>query len=95
MLPGLYGGTILCDDKVIAYTVGEQLTDDTLVVHFEKGHTNNYKGVYQAINCLFVRDAGAKYEFINREQNLGDEGLRKAKESYNPVEYVKKCTVRI
>lgn len=93
-LPGLHGGAIWYDNRIIAYTVGEQLTDDTLVVHFEKGHTN-YKGVYQAINCLFVRDAGTRYDYINREQDLGDEGLRKAKESYNPVEYVKKCTVRI
>lgn len=93
-LPGLYGGAIWHEDRVIAYTVGEQLTEDTLVVHFEKGHTN-HKGIYQAINCLFVRDVGVKYTYINREQDLGDEGLRKAKKSYNPVEYVKKCTVKI
>lgn len=93
-LPNLYGGAIRHNDKIIAYTVGEQLTADTLVVHFEKGQTN-YKGIYQAINCLFVRDAATKYAYINREQDLGDEGLRKAKESYNPVEYVKKCTVKI
>ena len=93
-LPGLLGGAITHEGNVIAYTVGEQLTPDTVVVHFEKGCTQ-YKGVYQAINNLFVRDACGESEFVNREQDLDDEGLRKAKESYNPVDYVRKNTVRI
>ncbi len=93
-LPGLVGGTLMMQGKVIGYTVGEQLTDDTLVVHFEKGATD-FKGIYQAINCFFVRDVGDAYTYINREQDLDDEGLRKAKESYNPVKYVKKSTVKI
>lgn len=93
-LPGLLGGAIWNEGKVVAYTVGEKLTDDTLVVHFEKGHTS-LKGIYQAINCLFVRNEGDTFAYINREQDLGDEGLRKAKESYNPVAYVKKSTVTV
>jgi len=93
-LPGLTGGFLSLDGKVVAYTVGEQLTTDTLVIHFEKGDTQ-YKGVYQAINCFFARDAVGKFTYINREQDLDDEGLRKAKESYNPVDYVRKNTVRI
>ncbi len=93
-LPGLVGGFIALDGKVIAYTVGERLTRDTLVVHFEKGNTQ-YKGVYQAINCLFARDNQDKFALINREQDLDDEGLRKAKESYNPVDYARKNTVRV
>ena len=91
-LPGLTGGAIHCNGEVVAYTVGEQLTPDTLVVHFEKGHTA-FKGVYQAINCFFARDAGAQTDYINREQDVDDEGLRKAKESYNPVDYVRKHSV--
>lgn len=94
VLPGLLGGSISHQGKVIAYTVGEELTPDCLVVHFEKG-TTDFKGVYQAINCFFVRDVGDAYEYINREQDLDDDGLRKAKESYNPVDYVRKNTVRI
>lgn len=93
-LPGLAGGFIADGGKVIAYTVGEQLTQDTLVIHFEKG-TTEYKGVYQAINCFFARDNMERFTLINREQDLDDEGLRHAKESYNPVDYVKKHTVRI
>lgn len=92
-LPGLVGGVIWLEGKVVAYTVGEALTEDTLVVHFEKG-TTSYKGIYQAINNLFVNDAGVKFTYINREQDLDDEGLRKAKESYNPVAYIEKNAVR-
>lgn len=94
LLPGLLGGAITHEGKVVAYTVGEQLTPDTVVVHFEKGCTQ-YKGVYQAINNFFVRESCSESEFVNREQDLDDEGLRMAKESYNPVDYVRKNTVRI
>lgn len=93
-LPGLSGGFIADAGKVIAYTVGEQLTQDTLVIHFEKGNTE-YKGIYQAINSFFARDNAERFTLINREQDVDDEGLRKAKESYNPVDYVRKHTVRI
>ena len=93
-LPNLRGGFIALDGKVVAYTVGERLTQDTLVTHFEKGATE-YKGIYQAINCFFARDNAEQFALINREQDLDDEGLRKAKEGYNPVDYVRKYTVRV
>ena len=93
-LPGLLGGFIAMDGKVVAYTVGEQLTNDTLVIHFEKAATE-YRGIYQAINCFFARDNAERFTYINREQDLDDEGLRKAKESYNPVDYVRKHTIRV
>ncbi|GHV51487.1 hypothetical protein FACS1894168_3730 [Deltaproteobacteria bacterium] len=93
-LPGIKGGYITVQEKVIAYTVGEELTPDTLVVHFEKGATQ-FKGIYQAINAFFVCEAGMPYQYINREQDLDDPGLRKAKESYNPTGYIEKSTVRI
>jgi hypothetical protein len=59
------------------------------VVHFEKGCTG-FKGVYQAINQVFLKNAAAGFARVNREQDLGDPGLRKAKESYHPVDFVKK-----
>ncbi|MCC8194388.1 MAG: phosphatidylglycerol lysyltransferase domain-containing protein, partial [Deltaproteobacteria bacterium] len=70
-LPGLLGGFIALDGKVIAYTVGERLTQDTVVTHFEKGATE-YKGIYQAINCFFARDNVERFTFTNREQDLDD-----------------------
>ncbi len=92
-IPGLIGGVLRVEGQVVAYTVAEPVSIDTLVIHFEKG-TPNYKGVYQAINALFAR-ANDMYSWINREQDLDDEGLRKAKESYNPSAYIKKNTVEI
>ncbi len=94
VLPDLTGGVILLGGKVVAYTVGEPLTEDSLVVHFEKG-TTEFKGIYQAINCFFARQEGDAYTYVNREQDLDDQGLRKAKESYNPVAFVRKNTVRV
>lgn len=93
-LEGLMGGGLLVNDTLVAYTIGEQLSIDTLVIHFEKGNTD-YKGVYQAINQMFVEQITARPDnpirWINREQDLGDPGLRRAKESYHPVEFLQKC----
>ncbi len=88
-LPGLLGGAILVKDYIVAYTVAEALDAETLVIHFEKGCTA-HKGVYQAINQMFLENAGDGYRFVNREQDLGDEGLRKAKLSYNPSHFMEK-----
>lgn len=93
-IPGLIGGAIRVEGRMVAYTVADALAPDTLVIHFEKGHPE-YKGVYQAINQIFLERDGQLYSRVNREQDLGDEGLRKAKLSYNPVDFVKKCEVRL
>ncbi|MCF8080343.1 MAG: phosphatidylglycerol lysyltransferase domain-containing protein [Desulfobacterales bacterium] len=91
-LTHLIGGALMVEETPVAYTVAEALTDDTLVIHFEKGCTG-FKGVYQAVNQLFLENEADGFTLVNREQDLGDQGLRKAKESYNPVDYVKKYTV--
>jgi hypothetical protein len=85
----LTGGTIRINGRVAAYCVAECLGQDSLVIHFEKGDTA-YKGVYQAINQMFLAHAGTGFAYVNREQDLGDAGLRKAKLSYNPVLFLKK-----
>ena len=91
-IPGLCGGIIRIDGVPVAYTLAEPLNHDTLIIHFEKA-ANGIKGVYQAINYLFCNDVGVNFTFINREQDLDDEGLRQAKLSYNPTDFSKKCTV--
>lgn len=91
-IPGLVGGTLVVDGRVAAYAVGEPLDADTLVVHFEKG-ASDVKGVYQAVNNLFLARCGLGFSWVNREQDLGDEGLRQAKMSYNPSHFMKKCRV--
>ena len=94
VIPHLIGGSIQSEGKVIAYTVAEAINGDTVVIHFEKGKTG-YKGVYQAINNFFLMNDGSRFTYVNREQDLDDEGLRKAKMSYNPVDFVKKFVVEL
>ncbi len=91
-IQGLTGGAIIVNQKMAGYAIAESFTDDTLVIHFEKGNPD-YKGIYQAINQMFLEHSGNKFEFVNREQDLDIEGLRKAKLSYNPVDFVKKYRV--
>jgi uncharacterized protein len=91
-LPGVTGGCILVESRMAAYTVGEQLTPDMMVIHFEKASAD-YKGIYQAINQMFLSHQAAGISWVNREQDIGDEGLRKAKLSYHPVRFLKKYRV--
>jgi len=93
-LQSLLGGTIRVDGRVKAYTVGELLSPDTIVIHFEKGDTR-FKGIYQTINKHFLAAQEDRFALVNREQDLGDEGLRKAKLSYNPVSFMKKHEVEL
>ncbi len=88
----LTGGALVVDQAMVAYTIAEIVTKDTLVIHFEKGNPD-YKGVYQAINQMFLEHSGSKMKWVNREQDLDNQGLRKAKLSYNPVEFLKKYRV--
>jgi len=87
------GGAILIDGEVVAFDVSEEVNPETLLIHFEKGLLD-YKGIYQAINQMHLA-AGNGYKIVNREQDLGDEGLRKAKLSYHPIDYVRKYNVTL
>jgi hypothetical protein len=92
------GGAILVENKMVAYTLTEFLTDDILLVHFEKANPN-YQGAYQAINQMYVsricQNAAKPVKLINRMQDLGDKGLRKAKLSYHPVDFNRKFKVSL
>ena len=86
------GGVIYIDKKIVAYTIADLSMRDTIVVHSERGD-RDYKGSYQAINRLFLENfenVNNRFKFVNREQDVGDLGLRKAKMSYNPIGYVEK-----
>ena len=80
------------DGVIQALTVGEKLNQNTAVIHIEKANTE-YDGAYAAINHEFAAREWAEMEFINREEDMGIEGLRKAKQSYYPVRMVEKFTV--
>ncbi|MFX1374239.1 MAG: DUF2156 domain-containing protein [Promethearchaeota archaeon] len=81
---GYSGGLICVKNKCVAYTFGEMLNDETLVIHIEKAHAE-YEGAYQAINYFFLKNCCASAIYVNREQDLGIEGLKRAKESYKPI----------
>jgi len=93
-LRGLMGAALLVKGRMAAYTVGQRLSPDTLVIHFEKGNPE-FKGVYQAINQMFLAHAGGHFRYVNREQDAGDPGLRSAKTSYHPVAFLKKYRVSV
>lgn len=89
---GMKGGLLRVDGKVIAFTLGEPLTDDTFLVHFEKAYAD-IQGSYAMINREFVRRELSGYAYINREEDMGIPGLRKAKLSYQPDRLVEKGVV--
>lgn len=91
---GVVGGVIKVDGIIQAITVGERLNRNMAVVHIEKANTE-YDGAYTAINHEFTAGEWAGMEFINREEDMGIEGLRKAKQSYYPVRMVEKYTVAL
>ncbi len=91
---GLIGGVLYVENKLVAFSVGELLDQTTLGVHYEKGRTG-YRGVYQTMNACFVKHAGVNSLLINRAQDLDEEGLRHAKSSYLPTDFLKKYTLTI
>lgn len=78
------GGILRVEGKIIAFSFGEPLNNDTAVIHIEKADIE-YQGAYQAINREFLAHEWSAYPFVNREEDLGIEGLRKAKQSYQPL----------
>ena len=90
----LKGGAILLGDKVVAFTFGEKLNSDTAVIHVEKADPE-IRGAYTAINQNFVAAEWSEITYINREEDMGLEGLRQAKESYHPVKMIEKYFVTV
>ena len=91
----LCGGIFYIAEQPAAYCLGEELAlGKSFVIHFEKAVLGeNFKGVYQYINQAFASILPDKYKTVNREQDLGNSGLRHAKMSYRPVDFVKKYKV--
>lgn len=105
----LKAGVITIAGKIIAYSIGELQNNDTALIHTEKAD-RMYDGAYATINYEFIRHEFADTEFVNREEDMGIDGLRQAKTSYNPItfnnvysitfktkedlNYVKSCNVK-
>ena len=83
------GAVIRIDGKIAAFTLGEMLNDETVVVHVEKAN-GTITGLYGVINQEFLLHEWPEAKYVNREEDTGAEGLRKAKLSYHPVELIKK-----
>jgi uncharacterized protein len=80
------GLLISIDDRPVAFSIYEAISPNAVAVHFERA-LRSYKGLYQVINCETAKAIAAQgFEFINREEDLGDPGLRDAKMSYHPIE---------
>ena len=93
-LLGITGGCIEVAGKVEAFTLGELLNPETVVIHIEKANAA-FHGLYQAINQQFLERAWPRSLYVNREQDLGIAGLRRAKRAYHPHHMVEKFEVRL
>ncbi len=90
----LRAGVLTVGGRPVALSVGEQITLDMALVHIEKADRDT-RGAFAAINCLFARNAFPHVTFLNREEDMGIEGLRQAKLSYHPVGFHRVFQVEI
>ncbi len=91
---GMTGGAVYAEGKMCAFALGE-IKGDTLYVHIEKADSG-VRGAYQMITSCFAEDmlkTHPELKYVNREDDAGDEGLRRSKLSYHPCELIKKYTV--
>lgn len=92
----LEGAILMVGDEVAAFTIGD-VKNDTLFVHVEKA-ARGFEGSYEKINKEFaalMMNRHPEILYINREDDSGDEGLRRAKQSYHPVEILKKYNIAL
>lgn len=91
---GLYGGVLLVDGHVAAFTYGSRMSDDTFCTHIEKADAT-LDGIFPMINRSFARALAERgYRWVNREEDMGLEGLRRSKHSFYPVRLQEKISVR-
>ena len=90
----LIGGAIKIEREICALAIGQKLNKDTLVLHILKADPNII-GLYQVIHNEFLKQEGKAFQYVNMEQDLGIEGLRKSKLSYHPVKMIKKYTIAL
>ena len=89
---GLICSMIIVDNKIVALSVGEKLTSDYALIHIEKA-AYEYRDAYPVINKLTLENEFSDLKYVNREEDLGIEGLRKAKRSYHPCKMIKKFNI--
>ena len=90
----LSGGMLKVDGEIVAYTIAEELDGENIDIRFEKA-IPEYAGSYQAINNIFLKEQCQNYTWVNREEDMGEPGLREAKMSYNPAFMLEKFQMEI
>jgi hypothetical protein len=94
---GLEGMLLMVDEQIVAFSIASRLSTDTFDVHFEKA-LEDIDGAYTTINQAFAQHLRDKYpelRYLDREEDMGLEGLRKAKLSYYPDHFREKCWARL
>jgi hypothetical protein len=90
---GLKGWIVYADGIPAGWSLGEEIAGrEMFCVHYEKG-IDTYKGIYQYVNMITAASLPEDIQFMNREQDLGNPGLRQAKLTYRPCRFVKKYKV--
>jgi hypothetical protein len=90
----LSGGAIVTEGKIVAFSFGQPISDDTFGVHAEKAQ-HSVNGAYAIINQQMAEHIGLKYRYLNREEDMGLDSLRKAKMSYHPAMILEKGEVQL
>ena len=85
----LKAGAIKVEEKIIAFTIGSKINNETFDIHIEKAD-RDFEGAFALINQEFAKRLDPCFKYINREEDLGIEGLRKAKLSYYPIKLIEK-----
>lgn len=86
-------GILKIDNNIIALSVGEKLNDEYALIHIEKADYN-YRTAYSVINNLFLQNEFSDTTYVNREEDMGIEGLKRAKQSYYPCHMIKKFNIQ-
>ena len=84
---------VYIDNKLEAFTIGEKINENIALIHIEKAN-QNIKGLYQYINQQFLLNEFPNVKYVNREEDLGIDGLREAKLSYHPCKFIEKYSIK-
>lgn len=91
---GLSGGLLRIDGEIVAFSFGESIDEQCALIHIEKANIA-FNGAYQAINQSLLKHIFQHTQYVNREEDLGIDGLRKAKLSYQPAFLLEKYYARL
>ena len=84
---------VYIDNKLEAFTIGEKIIENIALIHIEKAN-QNINGLYQYINQQFFLNEFPNVKYVNREEDLGIDGLREAKLSYHPCKFIEKYSIK-